>query len=147
MEKHNTDQCKLMERLVKVNKDRVAKGEPIDFELPFPEQITKEMYYELISKVLSDLRSAVKTQVTEFRLEGNTVMTVQDRDRILSSVDGDQIRGKVLQEFGVDTQGQNAPQIMKHAFYSFSGDQEFKDKVTQIYETHQNKMVQILKTE
>ena len=101
---------------------RVMNGEPIDFELPFPKSVTKEMYYELISKVLSELRVQVKEKVDKFRETSPKLMTVEDRDTILKSVDGAKVREQVLNEFGVDTQGIKAADVLKNAFYTYSAD-------------------------
>lgn len=151
MENYPTEKCQQVKRLVKVNKMHVITGQQIDFELPFPKEISKEMYYELISKVLSDLRQAVNQKVDLFYSQNvpekaTRVMTVEHRDQILMSVNTVQIRETVLKEFGVNLNGISALDAMKHAFFTYAGDSVFKNKVTDIKQQHDNKLLQVLKT-
>jgi hypothetical protein len=56
------EETAIFERLLKENLEKIETGQPIDFELKFPrDTMDKEMYLEIIDKVLSDLRDAVKT--------------------------------------------------------------------------------------
>lgn len=111
IEKHDTEEVKTTKRLVKSNKARIMAGQSIDFELPFPREITKELYVELITKVLSDYREEAKSKVQEFYSTGQTTMTVEERNSILASIDGLELRDQVLQEFNIDYKNQKATEV------------------------------------
>jgi hypothetical protein len=73
------------------------------------------------------------------------------RDAILARVDGEEIRQKVLTEFGIDLESEDlrdlrAVRILKNAFCTYSDDIKFRHEVTQLYDQHQIKLVGILAT-
>ncbi|CAI2374312.1 unnamed protein product [Moneuplotes crassus] len=108
-------------------------------------KIPKELYYELLSKILCDLRHEVKLRKEKFYAEGNTVMTTKDRDQILNSIDGVQVRENVFKEFGIKS---NLPavEVLKNCFDAYSIDLNFKMKVTTLSQEHERKVTQILST-
>lgn len=109
MEVEELDQLKEFMEAAKMD---VCKGEyhiPLDHRLTHPNypqlgppsKISQELYYEILTKVLSDLRQLVTAETENFYQSGNTEMTTEDRDAILGSVDGQKVRLKVLQEFNI----------------------------------------------
>lgn len=133
--------------LITTNHQRLLEGEPLDFELVFPAEVTMEKYFVLISEVLDKQRRSVYRQIRQFiRANGGKMMDKAKLKETLSELSVEEIREEVFKnhEIELTMPHRTVESVLKYAYYTFLAREGFIERQRKIYEKHEEVFKSIL---
>lgn len=110
-----------------------------DFQLSFPEGLTKKAYVQIISKLLATIRYKVYSAIRQLvRPRQDKYITKAEMKDILGSLDTRDMRASVFTLYGV--KGCTEDDLLK-AYYTFMIDQPLVQKIRSIKQAHERFMI------
>ena len=103
-----------------------------NFELQFPDTLTKEVYLSMLKKIFAAIRHVIYKQIRELvRGRPEKYITKNEMKDILMNMDVQTIRAKVFQLYGLPEPSPRQPshRILQKAHYTFMIDKDFMQSV------------------
>ena len=118
-----------------------------NFELQFPDTLTKEVYLLMLKKIFAAIRHVIYKQIRELvRGRPEKYITKNEMKDILMNMDVQTIRAKVFQLYGLPEPSPRQPshRILQKAHYTFMIDKDFMQSVKDAKQSHERFMTAIL---
>eukprot|EP00347_Sterkiella_histriomuscorum_P015111 403358280 len=142
-------QIKKQVDVIDVNNERLF-GEPLqepNFNLEFPENLTKEVYLKILAKVFASIRHIIYKQIrTIVRARDEKYLTKNEMKDILHNLDTQSIRNRVFEIYGLPEPSPRQPshRILQKAHYTYMIDKDFMQMVRELKQSHERFMTAIM---
>lgn len=134
--------------LFDLNNERLFnKLEAPDFELEYPETLTKEVYLSILKKVFATIRYRIYKQIRDIiRPREQKYLTKNELKDILHNLNVQEIRAKAFQLYGLPEPSPRFPshRTLQKAHYTYMIDKDFMNTIRQVKQSHERFMTAIL---
>jgi len=132
--------------LIEENTEKVFAGVRPDFKLEYPDKITSELYFEILTAIFEVVRYETYWRL-RYRIRNNhgKLLPKEEVKKVLKSIEIEGIRRRVIEHYDITIDStKTVEEVLKNVYYSQLTEEGFDEQASEIYKYHEEMLIKIL---